>query len=170
MSFAITHLAGFGAYTASSGGEVLVDRTTGTNIGNTTFSGGLAAAFDGTTSQASAACAAGVNSPDDYVGKTFGAGKRASRVVVHGSNDQGFANGANPSTTLTLYGKNGAAPANATDGTSLGSTTFTDTTNESSGRTITSTDTTTSYLHWWVKVDVAGNSSAIAELVMYEMT
>lgn len=156
--------------------EVLVDRTTGTNIGNMTGGGNLAASFDGGTSETSAnsstrAFDAKPNSQSGYVGKTFGAPKIISRIVIYGSNNQGYISTANVSITLTLYGKNGAAPSSATDGTSLGAITFTDTTNESVGREIASSDLATAWTHVWVAFSTSnsGNSKHFAEIEVYEL-
>lgn len=149
--------------------ETLVDRTTGTNIGNMTGAAGLAGAFDGVTNQV-AAGGAGISAAPGYVGKSHGAGKKLSRVVCHGSNNVGYANtGAATSVTITLYAKNGA-PASGTDGTSLGSITFNQSaTDESTGRQINSSDTTTAYTHYWIYVNSGANSHYVAELVVYEM-
>ena len=146
--------------------ETLVDRTTGTNIGTFTGNGGLASVFDGNTSQSYTV--SGVHTgTDGYVGKTHGAAKICSRVICYGANDLGFSS-VNNSCTLELYGKNGAAPSSSTDGTLLGSVTFTDTSNESAGRTITSSDQSTAYTHWFVRVTSTANL-VMTELVMYEM-
>jgi hypothetical protein len=134
-----------------------IDLTVGTNIGDMTASGGLAAAFDGTTNQAAAACSAKGAATSAYVGKTLSASKAIERALVFGSNNQGYVNGANPSMTITLMGKQGGAPANASDGTTLGSITFTDTADESTGRGITSNDPYTEWAHVWVRMDGAGS-------------
>jgi hypothetical protein len=165
----VNQLIGFGV--GSSAVETLVDRTTGTVIGNMTSGAAQSNCFDGTTSQALSAGAGAcpfVNNAPGYVGKTYAAGKAMSRVVVYGSNDDGFMYAANPSVTITLYGKNGV-PANGTDGTSLGTLTFTDTADESGGRTVSSTDTSTTYTNVWVYINGGAISTACAELVMYEM-
>jgi len=141
----------------------------GSRIGDMTASGGLAAGFDNTTSQAASACAGKSSATTAYIGKTLTTALPIKKVVVHGSSDAGYVSGANPSVTITLYGKNGSAPANGTDGTSLGSTTFTDTANESSGRTINSSDTATAYTHVWVYVTQAGAAAtmSVAEVVFH---
>jgi len=149
--------------------ETLIDRTTGTNIGNMTLGGGLAAVFDGTTNQ-TAAAGAGISASPGYVGKTHAAGKAISKIIVHGSNNVGYVNtGTTTSVTITLYAKNGV-PASATDGTSLGSITFNQSaTNESAGRTITSSDQVTTYTNYWAYVNGGANSTYFIELVAYEM-
>jgi hypothetical protein len=140
--------------------------TGGTNIGNATINGGLAAAFDGTTNQDSSVAAISA-SASGYVGKTIS--KRVFSATVYGCNDRGYVVSADPSVTITLYGKTGAAPANGTDGTALGSVTFTDTANESGNpRSMTSSDTETLWDHTWVDVVSSGTSIAIAEVQIYE--
>lgn len=163
--------ASFQMLLSKSGGrvETLVDRTLGTNIGNMTLQGGLASAFDGVTNQ-TAAAGAGTSAVAGYVGKQFAAGKALSRAVVNGSNNVGYVNtGTTTSVTITLFGKNGA-PANGTDGTSLGSITFNQSaTNESAGRTITSTDNVTTYTNFWVFINGGANSTECAEATFWEM-
>jgi hypothetical protein len=62
---------------------------TGTNIGDMTAGGGLAAAFDGNTNQAMTASAhrAAVNG---FVGKSYSGGRRIDRVVATAANNNGF--------------------------------------------------------------------------------
>lgn len=146
----------------------LIDRTTGTNIGDLTENGGLAAIFDGTTSQNSADCGRKSSATFAYFGKTTAVPTAIESVVAYGSNNLGFINNINPSTTLDLYGKQGSAPANSTDGTLLGTTSFTDTADESAGRTVSSSDTATYWDHVWVRVSHAGaaNNIVVAELQM----
>ena len=166
MSFALNHLIGFGRRRSSGLTETLVDRTLGTNIGTFTGNGGLAAVFNGTTSQSYTVSGVHVGT-DGYVGKTHAAAKICSRVVCYGAADLGFSS-VNNSCTLELYGKNGSAPSSSTDGTLLATLTFTDTTNESAGRTLTSTDQVTAYDHWFVRVTSTANL-VMTELVMYEL-
>jgi hypothetical protein len=141
----------------------------GTAIGNMTGGGNLAAAFDGTISQAAAACASLASASNAYVGQTLATAAAIAKVRVRGSNDAGYVSGANPTVTITLYGKTGTAPANGTDGTSLGSISFTDTANESSARSITSSDTSTAWDHVWIYVEQDGSAAtiAVAELEIF---
>jgi hypothetical protein len=166
MSYALTNLSGFGVMPSAGGVETLVDRTLGTNIGNATSNGGLAASFDGTTNQGFSVSSVAVGAIG-WVGKTHSAAKVCKKVLVYGSNDAGYSS-ANASCTITLYGKNGGAPSTSTDGTSIGSITFTDTSNESASREIVSTDQVTSFTHWWVEVSSTANI-IITELTMYEL-
>lgn len=150
----------------------LIDRTTGANIsGEGVASGGVQnpdAAFDGDTTQTFLVGLYVNNAVSQtvYAGKTTAVPTAVESVLVFGSTDQGFVDSSNPSTTITLYGKTGAAPSNGTDGTSLGSVAFTDTADESAGRSITSSDTATYWDHVWVNVTSgAGNfNRGIAEI------
>lgn len=143
----------------------------GTNLGDLTGGGGLAAAFDGTTAQAAAACATEAASTDAWVGKTLASTSAISKAVVYGSNDAGFVSAINPTVTLDLYGKTGAAPASATDGTLLGTASFTDTADESAGRTVTTSDATV-WTHVWVRVthNGAANQINVAEVKLFART
>jgi hypothetical protein len=138
----------------------------------------VSAIFDGTTSKGLASCSYGAaNAADGSAGKDYGSGteKRIAKVVCYGSNDKGFNTGASnlDSMTLTLRAKNGAAPATDTEGTSLGTITFTNTDDESAGRTITSSDSETAYRHVWVHVHnngtATGNRPLLAQLVFSEI-
>lgn len=147
---------------------VIIDRTTGTNIGNMTEVDGLAAAFDG--SAVNGQSAAKTNTASAFIGKTLAAPKRFARAVVYGSPTQGFVlQGQNPNMTINIRGKNGAAPSGATDGTIVGTSSFTDTADESAGRTIQSTDRGTSWDHLFAEITHDGGSLNIActELDLY---
>ena len=148
---------------------ILIDRTAGTNIGNMTANGGLAAAFDGTVVQAATLGAGADNVVSCYVGKTLAAPKVFGQAEVHSSSNQGYWS-TNVSTTLNIRGKAGAAPANAADGTVVGTTTFTD--GGAAIKTIDSTDLVTAWDHLWVELidNAAGgtNDARVAELVLYE--
>ena len=150
---------------------VLISRTAGTNIGDMTAVGGLVAAFDGVTSQANTACARSATAGQPgYVGKTLASPKIFGRAIIYGSNNAGFTYGANPSEDITIYGKQGSPPSGRTDGTGISSTlSFTDTNDESAGRTLNSTDLVTQWDHIWAYVVPGGSGSAfVAELVLYE--
>jgi hypothetical protein len=144
----------------------------GTNMGNLTGGGGLAAAFDDDTTQIATASASNSGQDNRWVGKQLPTAKAIHQVIVYGSTDQGFNTSSSASLTINLYGKNGASPNNATDGgTLLGTITFNDTGDESAGRTILSTDTETTWGNVWVHViNNAGGTTAlnVAELVIYE--
>lgn len=170
--FMANHLVGFGAGSATLT-ETLFDRTLGTNIGDMTAQGGLAASFDGTTSAAqntSGVSQTPGNVTSSYVGKNYSAvgAHGVSKVIAYGSTDGGFNNNLG-TVTLTLYGKNGSNPSNATDGTSLGSVNFTDVSNQSAGKTITSGDTVTLYDRFWVTISSGTGAYKFAELQFYLM-
>ncbi len=133
---------------------------------------GEAAGYDGTTTQAAASCVTKTSATTLYYGATLPAAKKIVKAIIYGSSDQGYVNGANPSVTATLYGKTGAAPASGTDGTSLGSITFTDATGDSTRREINSTNQTTSYDHVWVYITQAGAAATmyLAEVEFYSIT
>ena len=137
----------------------------GTNIGNMTGGGGLAAAFDGTTSQAIASCASLASvTTTAYVGKHLATSSVVRGVTVFGSSDQGYVSGANPTTVLNLYASQ-TAPSNSTNGTLLGTLSFTDTGNESTGRVITSNDPNTVWNYVWINPTTASSSTIdIAEI------
>jgi hypothetical protein len=95
------------------------------------------------------------------MGKNFSASPRTvSGVICFGSNDQGFVHtdASASNVTLTLYGKNGGAPSNATDGTLLGSSTFARTSNESAGRYFASSDAVTEYDYIWIRTSHDGSA------------
>jgi len=145
-------------------------RTLGTPLGDLTGGGDLEAAFDDTTAQAAAACASKGSSPTTgYVGLDFGvAPKRIYKAIVFGSNDAGFISDANPEITITLYGSE-EEPDDETDGTVLGSSTFNDTADESSGREIESDNKGTPWRHVWATIATAsGTAINVAELQPFE--
>lgn len=152
--------------TPSEPTERLVDRTTGTPFGNMTVFG-LGKAFDGVTNAAGNQCAA-ISSSPGYVGQSFAAAKRFSKAVAYGPNDRGFIDFTNPSVTITIYGKNGSNPANAVDGATLGSLTFTDTADESAGRGI-QLNSATAYDHIWAYINGGSASTYCAELAFFEL-
>lgn len=141
----------------------------GTNIGEFTFGGGLAAAFDGTTSKAASACARAGDGGTSWMGKTLPTALRFVQATVYGANDQGFHTGTNDSMGIRVYGKNGAAFVAGTDvilqgGTLLGEVTFTDTANESGGRLIESTDTATFWDHLAIRIGGGGSDMNVAQI------
>lgn len=153
-------------FIAAAAGLVLIDRTLGTNIGNMTSGGGLAALFDGVISQAYAVSAIGPTSTG-YGGKTLAAPRVFGQAIAYGSTDQGFVSGSNPSISFEIRGKNGTAPASFADGTLLASLTFTDTTNESAGRILTSTDLVTAWDHLWLTATGSVFIFGATELQLY---
>jgi hypothetical protein len=122
---------------------------TGSTFGDMTASGGLAAAFDGTTSSDSSVCALKATATSSYCGKAFSAAQKIARVDTYGSNNAGYLGGTNASLTITIYGKS-SSPANATDGTVLGSTTFTDT--DATQLKQIACDPSTAYQYVWATI------------------
>jgi hypothetical protein len=117
------------SFTAGGGGfyagksQTEVNYSGSANIGNMTFAGGLAAAFDGTTSQAFTAAATsntGANTASAFVGKDWGSGntKTITGVKVYASNDQGYIDGTGSSVTIDVLGSN-TTPSASDDGTVL---------------------------------------------------
>jgi hypothetical protein len=160
-----TGTAGEVKNTVSGGSNIF---TGGSTIGDMTSNGGLAAAFDGVTSQASASSAAKITASNGYVGKTLASPSAVASATIYASNNNGYQASANPDITVTLYGKTGSAPANGTDGTSIGTLgPFTDTANESAGRDITMTDTTSVWDHVWAYIEKSGAAATFncSELV-----
>ena len=128
------------------------------------FSSDVANAFDGDTTQNQTTVArTGGGIPANvavYLGKTFSQPYRIANASVCGSTDDGYAlGGIGCTVTLTLYGKQGAAPSSSTNGTALGSVSFTDTTDESTPRIISSNDQTTQYDHAWIRIIQTGGGT-----------
>jgi len=144
---------------------MLASQPAGTNFGDMTGFGGLAAAFDGTYApKASTACTAKFVSAFGYVGRNFTVAQVIGSASVWPSTDFGFYNGGTGNVTFDLYGKNGL-PANSTDGTLLATKSIA---NQFTGPvTLTPAFSTTTYTHGWVRVSrTSGTDSLIAQLVM----
>lgn len=143
--------------------------TVTSQIGSMTGGGGLASAFDGTTNQAIAASASLSGNNAGYVGADFSAAaKRVYKAEIWGTNDQGYVTGANPSVSLSMRTK-ATLPANVGDGTFQGSTTFTDTANESGNvRTINCSDQFTAFEYVFIGTSTHNAVKGIAEIKFYE--
>lgn len=148
----------------------LIDRTSGTRIGNMTLNGGLPAAFDGNTAQADAAACRGNAASTQYVGKTLAISRAIDHAVVYPTTDTGYNGNVSLGVSagdIRLYAKTGAAPANATDGTLLG--TASSVNNATSGSTtIASGDTTTIYDHAWINFNATGTSPVTSEVELWQ--
>lgn len=147
----------------------LTDASTGTPIGDLTGGGGLAAAFDANNSQTVANTANLGSATTGYVGLTLAEPKAIASAVTYGASDYGYIAGVGGNITLTLYGKQGTAPASSTDGTVIGTVAQFADASSANPKTITSTDTTTEWDHVWLKVDTDGSAGTIciAELEIY---
>ena len=161
--------------TYSFGTQALVDRTTGTAIGDMTENGGLSAAFDNATDQlanASAAKSSVNNTNPSYIGKDWGSGnvKYITGFKYWSSSNDGVHESGNNSSgcSLILLGHTSNDPANATTLGTLGSLNFRQNTHEFSKLDITRG---TAYRYNWVKVlpsATNSNQSFCAELRFYE--
>lgn len=158
------NLIGFGG---ASGVTTIIAGGTGTAIGNMSGGGGLAAGFDGTTSQTSAAGARGLGGlASAQIGKDWGSGttKTITRLVTHCPNDDGYRGDAaaigyslqgspDNSAWTTLF--SGTLPAGLNQGATTVNT--------------ASIDTSTAYRYH--RVNLTGNSINalnIAEVQFYE--
>jgi len=143
-------------------------KAVGSAIGNLTGGGGLAAAFNG-VGDTYLNSARNSGTTPRYIGRTV-SGRRVFCAIINPSTDQGFIQNADPSVTISLYGKTGSAPANATDGTLLGSETFTDI-NVNIPRSVVAgaTNIATAWDHIWIHVLGDGtNNIAVGELDFLE--
>lgn len=151
---------------------VLIDRTLGTAFGDMTGNGNLAASFDGVTNTIKTSCSrsAGATVSNSFIGKTLAAPKIFGQAKLYAANDDGFVQSIDPTVTINIRGKNGAAPASNTDGTIVGTLVFTDTANESGGRTVTSTDLVTVWDHLFADISHNGvaNRMTCAEVELWE--
>ena len=158
-----------GAYIVQASSSSVVSGGTGTNVGDLTANGGLAAAFNGATSQAAGAGATKDVSAASggFIGKDWGVStpKTISQAVVHGANDGGLV-GTGPNVTLTLRGSN-TTPSYGS-GTSLASTTVTD----SAGIVVTlAAAAPQSFRYNWIDMLSSSGSEAflaVAELIFTE--
>lgn len=130
--------------------SVMIAAGTGTIIHNA--SSQQANAFDGTTNQAQAACATwgAASALNQYIGKTYAPAERIGYCVIYSPNNVGFTGATGNYVSFSLYGKTGTAPANATDGTLLGTSTSVRGDSSSQVLTIGCNDTTTEWDHVWV--------------------
>ena len=160
----------------SSDVDSLVDTSALTKIGNFSTPANLYDGSIATSDFRSSGTASGSNvtrTQSGYTGVTFSSGTRVFSAVINGYGTFNYGKvpsaGGTQSLTARLYGKNGAAPANGTDGTPLSGTinvpaTFT------SGFAIASNDQATSYDHVWVYMVIsltsAGSGVVNAEAII----
>ena len=151
----------------------MISAGAGTLIGNMTDGGGLAAAFDGVLVQNGTVGAYKVVNadPTGWVGKNFSAApKRLAYARFVGAANSGFdgLSGTGSNYTLTLYGKNGAAPTTATGGTIIGTATGTD--GNGIEVMVQCTDPYTYWDHIWAEIATtqATNARCLAELQLFE--
>jgi len=162
----------------------IISRAAGTAFGDMTSGGGLAAAFDGVFSKASATSAfkvitvgaggsrpgsggGGAINPGDvftlgsYIGKNFtGSPQQIAQAVIYPTSDLGVGEGSfsesSLSVTLNLRAKQ-TAPSGQSDGTILGTVT---TLNTVSPITIISSDLVTAWNYVWIEEVTTAVSSA----------
>ncbi|MCH7870681.1 MAG: hypothetical protein IID33_03175 [Planctomycetes bacterium] len=136
------------------------------------LSGGDAAAFDGTTSQADTAAAASTDNPN-FVGKDWGSGndKFMFDAKVYPSNNSGWTQAAGSGETATIQIRgHSAAPSTGAEGTLLGSDTAAG--NSTSSVTIT-LDNATAWRYVWVYISISGSTDHdcyVAEVEFTETT
>lgn len=118
--------------------------------------------IDGTISKAASLCLVKSAATSAIFIMDFSANPQAlAGARAYGSNNSGFVGSANPNVTITLYGK-ATLPTLASPGTSLGANGATaDTTNESAGRSITSSDTTTLFNYAAIVISHDGSANPI---------
>ena len=159
-------------FTSTSGGYYsgfstsVVSQGAGTAIGNATGNGGLAAAFDGTTSQAYTASAEN-GSNSTFIGKDWGSGntKTITSIQVYSSsthNIQGSATSA-VDATFTIQGSTDNFSSSTVD---LGTGTLS--LAAGGNATLSATDLSTAFRYHRVKIDTITGNCAVAELIFTE--
>lgn len=141
----------------------------GTNIGNLTVNGGLAALFNNVNPATTANSACLGTTTSAWGGKTFAAPTIVEQITVYGSSDNGMVFGAGATNvTVSLYGKNGAAPVNGTDGGTLLGTAGPTADANNLAMNIVSSDQNTPWAHSWVNIvhNIAATTICVAELDM----
>lgn len=139
-----------------------IDLTNLTKFGNMTAANRLGQIFDGNLTTS------GYNElTSGFAGVVLAQPTKIAKAVFTPQSNGFDASGATSAVTLQLYGKNGM-PANATDGTLLGSLSFTDV-NSPASREITSTNQIAEFTHVWGRV-VTGVWSVFAELQFYAVS
>ena len=135
-----------------------IDLTGLPRIGNMISGGGLNGIFDGNAGTSGYA-----QSTTGYAGIDFNSAPRRIEKVEIDSQSNGYdASGLTSQVTLKLYGRNGAAPASATDGTLLGSIgPFTDV-NALQTKTIVSSDQVTQYRYVWAVITTGVWAAAVS--------
>lgn len=154
---------------ASAGTQppALIPGDSGTAIGDLAALGGLAAAFDGDTTQNTAevarCTAVGLN---HYVGKNWGVNQTIRKFVVYAPSNKPYIIDGTGEVTIKLRGKS-TAPANATDGTLLATVTAAGVAAEI---TIVETGITQSPLQYvWVNAFVSAAGSGQGDMGIAEV-
>jgi hypothetical protein len=146
--------------------EAIALASTGTNIGNATNNGGLAAAFDGVVNT-SAACA-NATGVTLYVGKDWGSGvtKTISSFFMSSPSDDGWSGAAPVTIRLEGSSDNFSSDVNTLHeitGITFGASTVTQTVNW------VTTQTTAYRYHRWVITGASGGSRSVGEITCNEL-
>ena len=145
-----------------SSGSSLIAFGAGTPIGDYAD---MNEGFDGVTS-GNGGVGAQKGGSSGYMGKDWGVGvtKVMEGYKAYAGNDTGFANVYTGTVTIDLYGSN-TSPANATDGTLLGTNSRTD----ANGATLTLTGASeTAYRYHWIYLQAGGANLYMTELEFFE--
>lgn len=159
---------------AKAGGiQQIIAFSGGTNFGNGTIGGGIAAQIDGNTNQAIGASArTSVSNTRYYGGYTFPAGHPWTGAKVYATNNGGFHEAGNNGLSLSIdiRASNGAAPTNTTEATSNGTLLKTITATEANSAIFQdlAISNSTAYTSIWATFPgISGETSEVAELVFY---
>lgn len=138
----------------------------GIAIGNMTSGGGLAGSFDGDTAEGTGASRY-TGAGDAWLGKTWDTPRKFSRAKAWPHSSQGFsadiADGV--AITLSIRGKNGAAPTTPGEGDLIASLATVD---GQVSREITGGSFAPAYLHWWLVIN-GGSDQRLSELELWEL-
>ncbi len=124
----------------------MIDASTLTKFGNMTLGGGLNAVLDLDTSNTGYSTTA-----QGWAGITLSVPTAIDKVELVPASNGFDASGLTSSITIDLYGKVGSSPTSPTNGTKLGTLSFTDV-NSQVSRTIMSNNRVTNYDHVWVVI------------------
>lgn len=155
--------------------------TDGTPFGDMTDSGGIAAAFDGDTTQSEGSSAekitGGGGSLAAYIGKTLAAPSRIFKIIAYSPTLQGFINSTSVNNQrMELHASASAAPTNLSEAANAGTLIATETdfnllTDNQSIITITVPDNRNLYSHVWVLIaDNNSNNYSMTELEIYSVS
>jgi hypothetical protein len=154
------------------GVETLISQGTGTNIGGMTGGGGLAAAFDGNTSQTATASATEASVTVARIGKDYGSG--TERVVTGmktwGANNDGYSSsGAPPTIDLVLKASNTDPTGTGWTGDTIGTIAqFSDGSTALPKETLGNANAT-AYRYVWCEITCSASSTLnMAEVEFYE--
>lgn len=136
--------------------------TSGSNIGNMTGAGGVAAAFDVNTNQSTAA-GAQITAVSGWLGKNWGTSKQIAEALVWRPNNAGF-DGVGGGGTITVTVEGSATGAWGGEEVSLGSSTATDYDSTRGGAGQSSDDAPSSYDY--IKVAVTSTAYAYHRAVI----